>query len=85
MHLDIDKEQSVEEVFDFPWKPVTGNLFYCMPEEGTKAALYFAKADEGTGEVIYNVRENGEECGELANYSNRYFTTENNNRNKREK
>lgn len=80
LHLDIDKEQSVEEACDFPWKPITGNLFYCMPEEGTKAALYFSKADEGTGAVIYNIRENGEECGELADYSNRYFTTKNSRR-----
>lgn len=80
LHLDIDKEQSVEEAYDFPWKPVTGNLFYCMPEEGTKAALYFAEADEGTGAVIYNIRENGEECGELADYNNRYFTTKNSKR-----
>lgn len=80
LHLDIDKEQSVEEAYDFLWKPITGNLFYCMPEEGTKAALYFAEADEGTGAVIYNIRENGEECGELADYNNRYFTTKNSKR-----
>lgn len=46
-----------------------------MPEEGTKAALYFEKADESTGTVIYNIRENGEECGEISDYHNRYFTT----------
>lgn len=46
-----------------------------MPEEGTKAALYFGKADESTGTVIYNIRENGEECGEISDYNNRYFTT----------
>lgn len=80
LHLEIDKGQSVEEAYDFPWKPITGNLFYCMPEEGTKAALYFSKADEGTGAVIYNIRENGDECGELADYSNRYFTTKNSKR-----
>lgn len=80
LHLDIDREQSVEEAYDFLWKPITGNLFYCMPEVGTKAALYFAKADESTGAVIYNIRENGDECGELADYSNRYFTTKNNKR-----
>ena len=74
MHLDIDREQPVEEAYDFPWKPITGNLFYCMPETGTKAALYFGKTEEGSGAVTYNVRENGEECSELSDYHNRYFT-----------
>lgn len=80
LHLDIDKEQSVEDACYFPWKPIAGNLFYCMPEVGTKAALYFAREDEGTGAVFYNIRENGDECGELTDYSNRYFTTDNNKR-----
>ena len=75
LHLDIDKEQAEDETYAFFWKPVTGNLLYCMPEEGTKAALYFEKADESTGTVIYNIRENGEECGETSDYHNRYFTT----------
>lgn len=60
LHLDIDKEQAEDETYEFLWKPVTGNLLYCMPEEGTKAVLYFGKADESTGTVIYNIRENGE-------------------------
>lgn len=77
LHLDIDKEQSVSDAYDFLWKPITGNLFYCMPEEGTKAALYFGEADESTGIVIMNIRENGDECGETADYNNRYFTTNN--------
>ena len=76
LHLDIDKEQAKEEAYEFLWKPITGNLFYCMPETGTKAALYFDKNDENDTRVIYNVRENGEECGELADYNDRYFTTD---------
>ncbi len=76
LHLEIDREQDVDEAYEFCWKPVTGNLFYCMPEEGTKAALYFGKTDESSGTVILNIRENGEACGELEDYNNRYFTTE---------
>ena len=76
LHLDIDKEQAKEEDYPFSWKPITGNLFYCMPETGTKAALYFDKNDEDDTRVIYNVRTNGEECGELADYNDRYFTTD---------
>lgn len=77
LHLDIDKEQAKEEAYQFSWKPITGNLFYCMPETGTKAALYFDKNDEDDTRVIYNIRTNGGECGELADYNDRYFTTDN--------
>lgn len=76
LHLDIDQEQAVSEAYEFPWKPITGNLFYCMPEKGTRAALYFNKNDEEEAAVIYNIRENGETCGDLADYNNRYFTTD---------
>lgn len=77
MHLDIDKEQSASEAYEFPWKPITGNMLYCMPEVGTKAALYISRTEENTAAVIYNIRENGDECAELADYNNRYFTTDN--------
>lgn len=80
LHLDIDREQAVSEAYRFSWKPITGNLFYCMPETGTKAALYFDKNDENDIKVIYNIRTNGDECGELADYNERYFTTDNNKR-----
>ena len=76
LHLDIDKEQAKDEAYPFSWKPITGNLFYCMPETGTKAVLYFDKNDEDDTRVIYNIRTNGEECGELADYNDRYFTTD---------
>lgn len=77
LHLDIDREQEVSGAYDFPWKPITGNLFYCMPEEGTRAALYFGKEEEGSGAVILNIRENGEYCGETADCHDRYFTSRN--------
>jgi len=76
LHLDIDREQAAGTAYEFPWKPITGNLLYCMPEKGTKAALYFGKEDEGSAAVIYAIRENGEQCGDMADYNNRYFTTD---------
>lgn len=76
LHLDIDKEQTAEGAYEFPWKPIAGNLLYCMPEKGTKAALYFDKNEEDSISVIYSIRENGEECADLADYNNRYFTTD---------
>ena len=80
LHLDIDKEQDVSEAYRFSWKPITGNLFYCMPETDTKAALYFDKNDENDTRVIYNIRTNGDECGELADYNDRYFSSDNSKR-----
>lgn len=76
LHLDIDEEQTSEEAYEFPWKPITGNLLYCMPEKGTKAAIYFDKNEEDNISVIYSIRENGEECADLVDYNNRYFTTD---------
>lgn len=75
LHLDIDDKQDAATAYDYPWRPITGNMLYCMPEKGTKAALYFDKNDEENAKAIYNIRENGEQCGELADYHNRYFTT----------
>lgn len=76
LHLDIDREQIEEEAYDFPWKPITGNLLYCMPEKGSKVALYLGGEEEKNAAVIYNIRENGEVCEEFADYNERYFTTE---------
>ena len=76
LHLEIDKEQEIDGAYKFPWKPITGNLFYSMSEEGSKAALYFSTDEERNAAVIYNIRENGEECGETADCINRYFTTQ---------
>ena len=63
VHLGIDRAQDADSGYEFPWTPATGNLLYCMPEKGTKAAVYFGSADEASGSVIYAVRENGLLCG----------------------
>ncbi len=76
LHLDIDEKQDVATAYDYPWRPITGNMLYCMPEMGTKVALYFDKDNEENAKAIYNLRENGEQCGDLSDYHNRYFTTD---------
>lgn len=76
LHLDIDETQDTDTAYDYPWRPITGNMLYCMPEKGTKAALYFDKDNEENAKAIYNLRENGDRCGDLADYHNRYFTTD---------
>lgn len=77
LHLDIDREQSPSKAYEFLWKPLTGNMLYCMPEAGTIAALYVGNAEESNAAVIYNIRENSDKCNELMDYKNRYFTTGN--------
>ena len=76
MHLDIDADQPVSKAYEFLWKPITGNMVYCMPEKGTRAALYFGGAEEKAGSVIYSIRENGGQNKELSNVEDRYFTTD---------
>ena len=76
LHLDMDREQDASKAYWFPWRPITGNLLYCMPEKGTKAGLYITGGEERTAEVVYSIRENGEECSELADANDRYLTTD---------
>lgn len=75
LHLDIDEEQDIDSAYDFPWKPITGNLLYCMPEVGSKVALYFGEGEEKSAVAIYNIREIDGGREEIANYNDRYFTT----------
>lgn len=75
LHLDIDKEQDIDGAYEFPWKPITGNLLYCMPEKGSKVALYFGEGKEKSATAIYNIREIDEKCEQIADCNNRYFTT----------
>lgn len=32
--FDVDKEQSIESAYWYPWEPDMGNLLYCMPAKG---------------------------------------------------
>ena len=34
LHLEIDDSQDVSAAYDYPWRPITGNMLYCMPEKG---------------------------------------------------
>lgn len=75
MKLDIDKEQEEGKAYPYPWRPITGNFLYCMPEPGTRAALYFGRAEESSGMVVYNIRENGDVLEDFRDYEHRYFNT----------
>lgn len=50
IQLDIDEEERAD--FPWIWAPETNNLSYCMPETGTKAALYLPTREEKDGRVI---------------------------------
>lgn len=70
IQLDCD---AVEPACTYPWTPVTGNHFHCMPEVGTRVSLYFGGANERTAKCLENIRENGASCPKTQNPENRYF------------
>ena len=53
LKLDIDGADG-KALHPYPWIPPTGNVMYCMPQEGTEAYLYFPEAEE---ESAYAVSE----------------------------
>lgn len=73
--LDIDDVSSSGKEYEYEWIPETGNIMYCMPEKGTRAALYVGGADERTAWAVHNIRTNGETCKDTQDYEKRYFTT----------
>ena len=46
----------------YGFAPATGNLMYCMPQVGTKAALYLGSGNEAQGVVSGCIRTNGALC-----------------------
>jgi len=54
--LDID---AVNTTIFHPWTPVTGNIFYCMPEIGTRVMLYLGSRIDSDAKAVENIRENG--------------------------
>ena len=43
--FDIDGEEG-KALYPFPWTPVSGNVMYSMPEQGTKVGVYFGNRME---------------------------------------
>lgn len=74
--LDIDREQPEDTAFWYPWLPAGGNLMYCMPEQGERAALLFTTIESGgRAEAVRCIRGNGVGNRELQDPSRRTFTT----------
>lgn len=59
VHLDIDETQDVATAYPYEWAPETGDLFYMMPQVGTRVGLYFYNADERSGKTVRCIRTNG--------------------------
>ena len=78
VHLDIDTEQDVETAYPYIWAPDSGNLLYCMPQKGTKVALYFGDTDDVPAKLIHCIRTNGDNCPKFSNPQIKRFTTEHN-------
>lgn len=61
--LDIDYEQAERDAYWYPYLPDTGNIMYAMPEEGTRAVLYFPSAKEQDGMVVRSFLDKEHEEG----------------------
>ena len=60
MAFDMDRASAGGNSYGFA--PATGNLMYCMPQVGTKAALYLGSGNEAQGVVSGCIRTNGASC-----------------------
>ena len=58
--FDIDQTAAGGNRYGFA--PATGNLMYCMPQKGTKTALYIGNGDEAQGIATGCIRTNGSTC-----------------------
>ena len=61
IQFDIDQEQNSIAAYEYPWKTITGNLLYCMPEEGSKV-LVNMNDDEGTEARAISCLKSNEPC-----------------------
>lgn len=55
--FDIDENKG-EALYPFPWTPITGNIMYCMPEQGAKVGIYFGCGDEKEANAIVVLQRN---------------------------
>lgn len=76
LKLDIYKGWDPGGAYPYPWRPETGNLMYCMPQVGTRVALYFPNMDEKQALVNSCVRTNGTSCQRMSDPSKRALVTE---------
>ena len=73
LKLDIDGADG-KALHPYPWIPPTGNVMYCMPQEGTEAYLYFPEAEEGSAYAVSGIHNSS--CPIFADARNRELVTE---------
>ena len=74
VQFDIDKFQSVEEAYWYPWRPDMGNLMYCMPEKGEKVYIHLGGCFGEQERAVCCVHRNGEGHPEMKTMD-KLFTT----------
>ena len=72
--FDIDKTAAGGNRYGFA--PATGNLMYCMPQKGTKTALYIGNGDEAQGIATGCIRTNGSICEGTGSPEKKSFRSE---------
>ena len=72
--FDIDKSAAGGNRYGFA--PATGNLMYCMPQKGTKTALYIGNGDEAQGIATGCIRTNGSTCEGTGSLEKKSFRSE---------
>ena len=72
--FDIDKAAAGGNRYGFA--PATGNLMYCMPQKGTKTALYIGNGDEAQGIATGCIRTNGSTCEGTGSPEKKSFRSE---------
>ena len=73
LKLDIDGADG-KALHPYPWIPPTGNVMYCMPQEGTEAYLYFPEAEEESAYVVNEIHKSS--CPIFTDARNRGLVTE---------
>ena len=73
LKLDIDGADG-KALHPYPWIPPTGNVMYCMPQEGTEAYLYFPEAEEESAYAVNEIHKSS--CPIFADARNRGLVTE---------
>ncbi len=76
--LDIDQEWHGQNLYFYDWIPITGNAFYCMPEQGENVVLYMPSNDERDAFVNYAIRGNEKKSDEMNCIENRMYTSKDN-------
>lgn len=74
IHLMIDTDEE-QELFLYSWLPITGNVFYCMPEVKSKVLLQFLGEDERNAVVKNIIKTNADVCNDYLEVQNRIFET----------